>query len=136
MKKHNRFGRFALAAVIVILSGAFAAAVWAQQAAPQAKPADAKKLLQEIAGDYNFDFQGQPMTVNFLERDGKLYGGPVGETQEEILPVEGSPLKFMVTPASAGQTYELEFVRNDRKVIDRCVIKVMGMEMLGMKVIK
>lgn len=136
MKNRIHFGGFACAAAIVILAGAFAAAAWAQQANPQDKPADPKKLLQEIAGDYNFDFQGQPMTINFFEKDGKLYGGPVGETPEEMSPVEGSPLKFTFTPASAGQTYELEFARNDKKVIDRCVIRVMGMEILGTKIIK
>jgi hypothetical protein len=34
---------------------------------------------------------GRLMTINFFEKDGKLYGGPVGETPEEILPVEGGP---------------------------------------------
>jgi hypothetical protein len=136
MKNRIYFGGFARAAAVVILVSAFAAAAWAQQATPQDTPADPKKLLQEIAGDYNFDFQGQPMTINFFEKDGKLYGGPVGETPEEMLPVEGSLLKFTVTPAAAGQTYELEFARNDKKVIDRCVIKVMGMEILGTKTIK
>jgi hypothetical protein len=135
MKNHFRNAGIVIAAVLMLV-GAFAPAFPAQQAAPQVKPEDAKKLLQEIAGDYAFDFQGQPMTVNFFEKDGRLYGAPVGETPEELLPVEGSPLKFTVTPASAGQTYELEFARNDKKMIDRCLIKVSGMEILGTKIIK
>jgi hypothetical protein len=99
----------------------------------QDKPVDAKKNLQEIAGDYDFDIQGQAMLINFFERDGKLFGAPVGETPEEILPVKGSLLKFEVTPGGGGQLYELEFVRNEKGVIDKCIIKTMGNEMIGIK---
>jgi hypothetical protein len=73
------------------------------------------------------------MTVNFFEKDGKLFGAPVGETPEEILPVKDSPLNFEVTPAGSGQLYELEFFRNDKSVIDRCTIKTQGMEIPGKK---
>jgi hypothetical protein len=99
----------------------------------QDKPVDTKKILQEIAGDYDFEFQGQAMLINFFERDGKLFGAPVGETPEEILPVKGSLLKFEVTPGGGGQLYELEFVRNEKGVIDKCVLKTMGSEMIGIK---
>ena len=135
MKKQFRNAAVVIAAVLMLV-GAFAPASPAQQAAPQVKPEDAKKLLQEVTGDYAFDFQGQLMTINFFEKDGKLYGAPVGETPEELLTVEGSPLKFTVTPVSSGQTYELEFGRNDKKEIDRCLIKVSGMEILGTKISK
>jgi len=99
----------------------------------QDKPDEAKKILAEIAGDYDFEFQGQMMTINFFEKDGKLFGAPVGETPDEILPVKGSPLKFEVTPSASGQLYELEFVRNEKGVIDKCVIKTMGTELTGIK---
>jgi len=99
----------------------------------QDKPVDTKKILEEIAGDYDFDFQGQAMVINFFEKDGKLFGAPVGETPEEILPVKGSPLKFEVTPSTTGQLYELEFFRNEKGVIDKCVLKTMGMEVTGIK---
>jgi len=99
----------------------------------QDKPVDTKKILGEIAGDYDFEFQGQVMVINFFERDGKLFGAPVGETAEEILPVKGSLLKFEVTPSTTGQFYELEFVRNEKGVIDKCVLKTMGSEIIGIK---
>lgn len=99
----------------------------------QDKPVDAKKILEEIAGDYDFDFQGQAMLINFFEKDGKFFGAPVGETPEEILPVKGSLLKFEVTPGGGVQLYELEFVRNEKGVIDKCTLKTMGMEMIGIK---
>jgi len=99
----------------------------------QDKPVDTKKILGEIAGDYDFEFQGQVMAINFFEKDGKLFGAPVGETPEEILPVKGSLLKFEVTPSTTGQFYELEFVRNEKGVIDKCVLKTMGSEIIGIK---
>ncbi len=127
LKRPKRLA-LALALSLVFVSAAAYAGLQAQ-----AKPDEAKKILGEIAGDYDFDFQGQVMLINFFEKDGKLYGAPVGETPEEILPVKGSLLKFEVTPSNVGQLYELEFVRNEKGVIDKCIIKTMGMELTGIK---
>jgi hypothetical protein len=95
-----------------------------------------KKLLAEIAGDYIFEFQGETLTVQFIEQDGKLFGAPPGETPEEIHPVEGKPLCFDVTVAASGDYYELQFVRNDQGAIDKCVMTVMGMVVEGYKIKK
>jgi hypothetical protein len=126
--KRSKSSLFVIGLTLIFLSAAAYAGSQAQD-----KPADTKKILGEIAGDYDFDFQGQGMSINFLEKDGKLFGAPVGETPEEILPVKGSLLKFEVTPASTGQLYELEFVRNEKGVIDKCVLKTMSMEIIGIK---
>ena len=92
------------------------------------------KTAAKNGGDYDFDMQGQSMIVSFVERDGKLFGAPPGETPEEILPVKGdNPLKFEVTVASSGQYFELEFGRNENKEIARCILKVQGMEVVGIK---
>ena len=124
-------------AVLTALTAFICAGLWAQAQTAQTpaptKPVDTKKLYNEIAGDYDFDFQGQMMTVNFFEKDAKLFGAPEGEAPEEILPVQGSQLKFEVTPAGNGQLYELEFFRNDKGAIDRCTIKTAGMEIPGTK---
>ena len=111
-------------------------AALALPAAAQNKPVDMKKLLAEIVGEYNFSLQGQSLVVQFIEQDGKLFGAPPGETPEEIKPVEGKPLTFDVTVAANGQYYELTFVRNDKGVIDKCIMNVMGMSVEGVKVIK
>ncbi len=95
-----------------------------------------KKLIAEIVGDYEFAAQGQILLVTFSEQDGKLFGAPPGETPEEIHPVEGKPLCFDVTLADSGDYYELLFVRNDKGVIDKCVMSVQGMVIEGAKVIK
>jgi hypothetical protein len=123
-----------LSAAFLLLIGTAVAAAQTPQPAPPLKPEDVKKILLEIAGDYDFDFQGQFMTVNFFEKDAALYGAPVGETPEVLQPASDSPLKFSVSPN--GLFYELFFFRNYMKVIDRCLLKVMGAEVMGMKQIK
>jgi hypothetical protein len=123
----------------LILSAVLGLACLAAIAAPvaaQDKPVDMKKLIAEIVGDYEFSFQGESLLVQFSEVDGKLFGAPPGETPEEIKPVEGKPLCFDITVAANGQYYELQFVRNDKGVIDKCVMSVMGMTIEGMKIIK
>jgi hypothetical protein len=102
----------------------------------QDKPVDMKKLIAEIVGDYDFSFQGESMVVQFTEKDGKLFGAPVGETPEEVQPVEGKPLSFDITVAANGQYYEIQFVRNEKGVIDKCVMSVMGTTVEGIKIIK
>ena len=89
------------------------------QAGAQDKPVDMKKLLAEIVGDYEFSIQGQSMLVQFTEVEGKLFGAPPGETPEQIMPVEGKALCFDVTLAQSGAYYQLQFVRNDKGVIDK-----------------
>jgi hypothetical protein len=102
----------------------------------QDKPVDMKKLIAEIVGDYDFSFQGESMVIQFTESNGKLFGAPVGEAPEELRPVEGKPLAFDVTVAESGQYYELQFVRNDKGVIDKCVMNTSGMTIEGTKIIK
>ena len=111
-------------------------AALAVPAVAQDKPVDMKKVIADILGDYDFSFQGESMIVQFTESDGKLFGAPVGEAPEEIKPVEGKPLCFEVTLAESGDYYELQFVRNDKGVIDKCIMSVMGMIVEGMKIIK
>ena len=128
----------ALTAILVFafLAGPVAAAQAATQTAAQAKPEDMKKLVAEIVGDYEFSAEGQTLLVQFTNVDGKLFGAPPGETPEEIKPVEGKPLGFDVTVSTNGEYYELQFVRNDKGVIDKCVMTVQGMVIEGTKIAK
>jgi len=127
MTKHSKRSTF-VACIALMMLVVFGGGLWAQN-----KPADTKKLYNEIAGNYEFQVEGQIMVINFFEKDGKLYGAPVGETPEEILPVKGSPLKFEVFVSANGQLYQLEFVRNEKDVIDKCILRVGGMEIAGIK---
>ena len=111
-------------------------AALAVPAVAQDKPVDMKKVLADITGDYDFSIQGESMVVQFTDSDGKLFGAPVGEAPEELTAVEGKPLCFGVTVAANGQYYELQFVRNEKGVIDKSVMNAMGMIVEGMKIIK
>jgi hypothetical protein len=122
------------AATVLAVLACFAAI--AAPATAQVKPVDMKKVLAEIVGDYDFSFQGQAMVIQFTEQDGKLFGAPVGETPEEIKPVEGKPLCFDITVAANGQYYMLQFVRNDKGAVDKCVMTVMDTTIEGLKIIK
>jgi hypothetical protein len=126
------------AATLLVLACAVAplAASAAPQAAAKDKPADMKKLVAEIAGEYEFSAEGQTLTVLFTEQDGKLFGAPPGETPEEIHPVADKPLCFDVTVSTNGMYYLLQFVRNDQGVIDKCVMTVMDIVVEGYKVKK
>ena len=129
MKKIMRTSATALLALACL-------AALAVPAVAQDKPVDMKKVLADIIGDYDFSIQGESMVVQFTESDGKLFGAPVGEAPEELTVIEGKPLCFCVTVAANGQYYELQFVRNDKGVIDKCVMNAMGMTVEGMKIIK
>ncbi len=126
----------ALTLMTALLALACLAAPLAAQAAAQNKPVDMKKLVAEIIGDWDFSFQGESMIIQFSDQDGKLFAAPVGETPEEIKPVENKPLCFDITVAANGQYYEMQFVRNDKGVIDKCIMNVMGMTVEGTKIIK
>ena len=129
MIQHSKRAIFAFLAVAAALF--LCGGVWAQD-----KPVDPIKLYQEIAGDYEFQMDAQSLIVNFFEKDGKLFGAPPGDTPEEIVPVKDSPLKFEVVVSGNGQLYQLEFVRNEKKVIDRCIMRAGGMEIVGVKIKK
>ena len=46
------------------------------------------------------------------------------------------PLCFDITPAANGDHYLMRFVRNDKGVIDKCLMAVQGIEVEGLKIIK
>jgi hypothetical protein len=125
---------FSMRAMVFAVLACFAAL--SVPAFGQDKPVDMKKLLAEIIGDYEFVFEGQSLIVLFTEVDGKLFGALPGETPVEIRPIEGKPLSFDVTVAESGDYYQMEFVRNDKGVIDKCVVTTMGETIEGTKIIK
>jgi len=114
---------FAVAGLFLVMNGTF-----------YAQKVDSKKLYAEIAGDYEFDMQGQVMVVTFYVEEGKLFGAPEGEDTEEVVPVEGEALKFTIDVPQA--LYELTFVRDESGKIFKCLVSANGMEMEGIKIKK
>ncbi|MFC2166187.1 hypothetical protein ACFLT2_14465 [Acidobacteriota bacterium] len=88
---------------------------------------------EALVGDYEFDFQGQIMIINFVEEDGKLMAAPEGQEAVEIEPVEGEDMKFDVTTPE-GQYYEIIFAKDDSGKVNLCTLITMGMEIEGVRV--
>lgn len=99
----------------------------------QEKKADKEKLYKEIAGNYEFDFEGQVMIIKFWVEDGKLLAAPEGEEPAELEQVEGEELKFQATTPE-GEFFEMEFSRDEKGKITKCKISAMGMEFEGKKI--
>lgn len=124
-KNRAAIALFAVAGVLFVFNGTFLA---------QAKNVDTKKLYTEIAGDYEFDAQGQVLIGTFFVEEGMLYGGPEGEKPEKLDPVEGEELKFTIDMPQA--LYEVTFYRDDSGMITKCIVSADGMEMEGIKIKK
>jgi len=114
---------FVLCAVILLVNGLSAA----QQ------QTDTAKLYAEIAGDYEFVWDMDTRTISFWVEDGKLMGGPPGETPGEIIPVEGDDLKFTVTIPN-GEEFILTFIRDDSGKITQCLMGTGMGEALGERI--
>lgn len=100
------------------------------------KSADTTKIYEEIAGDYEFTYEGQTEILIFFVKDGVLMGKSYDDDEEVPLdPVEGEELKFEATN-NQGQFYELTFSRDENGKITKCLLMTMGMEIEGTKVEK
>ena len=95
----------------------------------------AAKLLAEISGSYEFEFEGQFIVFVFSVEEGKLMAAPEGETQEALEPVEGEEMSF-VGYSPTGDEYQIKFERDDEGKIARCIISVpaMGIELVGERI--
>jgi hypothetical protein len=96
---------------------------------------DDAKILAEIEGRYEFEYEGQFIVFVFSVEDGKLMGAPEGEVQEEVEPVEGEELTFMGY-APDGSEYRFTFIRDEDGKITICKMSVpaMGIEIEGIKI--
>lgn len=94
------------------------------------------KLLAEIAGSYEFEFQGEVQVFIFSVGDGKLMGAPEGQVQEELEPAEDEEMTF-VGYSPDGTEYRFKFARDEEKKITKCTASVpaMGLEIEGVKII-
>lgn len=97
---------------------------------------DAEKLYAEIAGVYEFAFEGQVDTITFYVEDGVLMGRDADDDRGTALePIEGKELAFEVT-TDEGQYIEMTFSRDENGKITECVLMTMGMEIKGVKINK
>ena len=97
---------------------------------------DTGKLYAEIAGDYEFEFEGQVDTIAFFVEDGVLMGRDSDDDEGTPLePVEGKELVFEAT-SDSGQLFVITFSRDDSGKITKCLLVTMGMEIQGVKINK
>lgn len=97
---------------------------------------DTEKLYAEIAGDYEFEFEGQVDIITFFVEGGVLMGRDSDDDEGTPLePVEGKELEFEAT-SDEGQLFEITFSRDESGKITKCLLVTMGMEIAGVKIKK
>jgi hypothetical protein len=96
---------------------------------------DKTKLYTEIAGEYEYNLEGQSIIIIYTVEDGKLYG--TEETSPEpptlLEPVEGQELAFTAT-GDDGNLYEISFSRDEDGKITKSILATQGIEIEGVKI--
>ena len=98
------------------------------------KNTDTEKLYAEIAGDYEFEYEGDATIITFFVKDGVLMGRDSEyDPGTPLEPVEGKELEFEAT-SDDGQFFQITFSRDESDMITKCLLVTMGMEIEGEKV--
>jgi hypothetical protein len=98
---------------------------------------DEAKLYEEIAGEYEYEFEGQYLIIIYSVEDGVLFGTQVGnpEPPTQLDPVEGKELVFEAT-GSDGNLYVISFSRDEDGKITKSLLATMDIEIEGVKIKK
>ena len=82
------------------------------------------KLLEELAGNYEIEIQGQKGVFAFIAEEGKLIGGfPAGEPLAELEPVEVEELTF-IGRSRDGTEHHFKFLRDEEGNIAKCIMSI------------
>ena len=93
------------------------------------------KVLEQISGNYEFEYQGQFMVFAFTVEDGKLMGAPENEDAESMEPMKDKETTFIgVSPD--GMEYQFAFKKDTEGKFTICVCNIpdMGIEVEGTRV--
>ena len=95
------------------------------------------KLYEEIAGDYEYEYEGQYIVISYWVEDGILYATQEGnpDPPSELSPVEGKDLVFETT-GSDGNLYVIGFSRDEDGKITKSALATMDIEVEGVKIEK
>ena len=98
---------------------------------------DKTKLYSEIAGDYEYAFEGQVIIITYSVEDGILYGTQEGDPDPPtpLDSVEGNELAFTAT-GSDGNLYEISFSRDEDGKVTKSILATMDIEIEGVKIVK
>jgi hypothetical protein len=96
---------------------------------------DEVKVLEEIAGTFEYEYEGQVLVVIYTVEDGVLYGTEENDPNppSKLDPVEGKELVFETT-GDDGNYYVISFSRDEEGKITKSVLAVMGLEIDGVKI--
>lgn len=96
---------------------------------------DDAKILAEIEGRYEFEYEGEFIVFVFSVENGKLMGAPEGEVQEAMEPVAGEEMTF-IGYSPEGDEFRFVFKRDAEGKITKCTASVpaMGIEVEGTKI--
>lgn len=96
---------------------------------------DKTKLYTEIAGEYEYEYEGQIVIIVYSVEDGELYGDQEGNPDPPTLlvPVEGKELVFEAT-GNDGNLYEISFSRDEDGKITKSILATMGIEIEGVRI--
>lgn len=98
---------------------------------------DKAKLYEEIAGDFEYEYQGQYIVITYWVEDGVLYATQEGDPNPpaKLEPVEGKELVFETT-GSDGNLYIISFSRDEDGKITKSALATMDIEIEGVKIKK
>ena len=130
MVHHHKKSIFGILTCIAFLLSVFGGMSFAQE-----KGGDTEKLYGEIAGSYEFEFEGQYIVFVISVEDGNLMGAPEGEVPDILEPVEDKDISF-IGFSPDGAEYQFNFARDDDGKITKCTIIVpaMGLEVEGARI--
>ena len=96
---------------------------------------DQEKLYKEIAGNYEFEYEGQYVVFVVTFEDGNLKVGPEGEEPDTMQPVEDAEMTFLAYSPD-GDEYTFKFKRDEDGTINTCIVSVaaMGIEIEGHRI--
>lgn len=131
----KNFKNFLIAAVICLAFMLFVLNGTSFAGEEEQEKKSTPELLEEIAGNYEFEYEGQFIVFAFSVEDGKLKGAPEGEAQEELESVQGEEMTF-VGYAPDGTEFRFAFKRDvDGKItICKMTIPAEGIEVEGTKI--
>ena len=122
--------------VLCVISSLMLAIFFCYAATVTQEKTDTEKLYTEIAGDYEFECEGQVDVITFFVQDGVLMGRDSDDDKGTPLEsVEGQELEVEVT-TDEGQYFKITFSRDEDGKITKCLLATMGMEIRGVKIKK
>ena len=129
MTKNKQNSVLAVCTCLIFLLAVFSVPSVAQE------EQNTEKLLKEVAGDYEFEYEGQVIVFVFSVEDGNLLGAPEGESPEILEALEGEEMTwFGFSPD--GAEYQFKFKKNEEGEVSTCTctIPAMGIEIDGVKI--